>query len=100
MFQVYGKGTSQKVVPIMFKHEEGWPGNLPPQPGRDEAASSIKSRHPSIIYKISKVLQKYHNPDPIARLQIEGKSYLALIDSGVQLSALPESLVKKKIKSP
>ena len=44
-----------------------------------------KSRHPSIISKISKVLQKYHNPDPIARLigpanetkvQIEGKSFL------------------------
>ena len=57
-----------------------------------------------MISKISKVLQKYHNLDPIARLigpanetkvQIEGKSFLALIDSGVQLSALPESLVEK-----
>ena len=54
--------------------------------------------------KITKVLQKYHNLDPIARLigpanetfvNIEGESYLALIDSGAQLSALPESLVKK-----
>ena len=50
-----------------------------------------------MISKISKVLQKYHNPDPIARfigpanetfVNIEG-------DSGVQLSALLESLVKK-----
>ena len=58
--------------------------------GRDETAS-IKSRHLSIISKISKVLQKYHTPDPIARLigpanetkvQIEGKPFLALIDSG------------------
>ena len=57
-----------------------------------------------MISKISKVLQKYHNPNPIAKLigpanetkvQIEGKSYLALIDSGAQLSALPESLVEK-----
>ena len=64
--------------------------------GRDGqgTASSIKSRHPSIITKISKVLQKYHNPDPITRLigpanetkvQIEGKPFLALIDSGAQL---------------
>ena len=51
-----------------------------------------------------KLLQKYHNSDPIARLigpanetfvNIEGKPYLALIDSGVQLSVLPESLVVK-----
>ena len=51
-----------------------------------------------------KVLQKYHNPDLIARLigpanemfvNIEGESYLALIDSGAQLSALPESFVKR-----
>ena len=57
-----------------------------------------------MISKISKVLQKYHNPDPIARLigpanemfvNIEGKSYLALIDNGAQLSVLLESLVKK-----
>ena len=99
-------GTSQKVVPITFKLHEGRDGqgtSLPRQ-GRDEIASSIKSRHSSIISKISKILQKYHNPDPIARLtgpanetkvQIEGKPYLALIDSGAQLSALPESLVEK-----
>ena len=57
-----------------------------------------------MISKISKVLQKYHNPDSVARLigpanetliNIEGKSYLASINSGTQLSALPESLVKK-----
>ena len=28
-------------------------------------------------------------------VKIEGKPYLALIDSGAQLSALPESLVRK-----
>ena len=91
-------GTSQKVVPIKFKLHEGRDGqgtSLPSQ-GRDKTASFNKSRHPPIIFKISKVLQKYHNPGPIARLigpanetkvQIEGKSYLALIDSRVQLSA-------------
>ena len=90
----------------MFKLHEGRYGqgtSLPSQ-GRDETASSLKSKHPAMISKISKVLQKYHNPDPISRLigpanetllQIKGKSYLALIDSGAQLSALPESLVEK-----
>ena len=99
-------GTSQEVMPIMFKLHKGRDGqgtSLPSQ-GGDETASSIKSRHPSIISKISKVLQKYNNPDPIARLigpanetkvQIEGKPFLALIDNGAQLSALPESLVEK-----
>ena len=71
--------------------------------GWDDTASSIKSKHLTLADKITKVLQKYHNPDPIARLigpanktfvNIEGESYLALIDSRAQLSALPESLVK------
>ena len=99
-------GTSQKVVPITFKLHEGRDGqgtSLPSQE-RDETASCLKSKHPTMISKISKVLQKYHNPAPIARLigpgketkvQIEGKSYLELIDSGAQLLALPESLVEK-----
>ena len=94
-------GTSQKVLPIIFKlhKERDVLGTSLPSQRRDETASSIKSKHPTVISKISKVLQKYHNPDPIARLigpanetkvQIEGKPYLALIDSGVQVLALPE----------
>ena len=56
-----------------------------------------------MISKISNVLQKHHNPDPIARLigaanetavQIEG-GVIFDIDSGAQLSAFPESLVRK-----
>ena len=106
MFQVQGMRTSKKVVPITFKLDEGRNGqgtSLSSQ-GRDETVSSIKSKQPTICSKISKVLQKYHSWDPIARLigptnetkvQIEGKPYLAVIDSGVQLSALPESLVEK-----
>ena len=99
-------GTSQKVVSIMFKLHKGrdGQGTFLPSQGRDETASSIKSKNPTIISKISKVLQKYHNPDPIARLigpanetkvQIEGKPYLVLIDSRTQLSALAESLIEK-----
>ena len=63
-----------------------------------------KIQIPETNHKITKILREYHNPDPIARLidpanetfvKIEGKPYLALIDSGAQLSALPESLVRK-----
>ena len=100
-------GTSQKFVLITFKLHEGRDGqgtSLPSQ-GRDETASSIKSKHPTMISKISKVLQKYHNPDPIARLigpanetkvQIEEKPYLALLDSGAQSGIIGR---KVKIKS-
>ena len=93
---------------MIFKLHEGSDGqgtSLPSQE-RDETASPIKSKHPTMISKISKILQKYHNIDPIARLigpanetkvEFEGKSYLALIDSRAQLSALPESLVELKV---
>ena len=79
-------------------------GTSLPSQGWDDTASSIKSKHPTLTNKITKILQKYHNPDPIARLigpanetfvNIEGESYLALIDSRAQLSALAESRVKR-----
>ena len=49
------------------------------------------------------VVQKYHNPDPLLRLIgpaneatiiVEGQQIWALIDSGVQLSMMSESLVQ------
>ena len=52
---------------------------------------------------ISQVVQKYHNPDPLLRLigpaneaaiMIEGQQFLALMDSGAQLSTMSESLVQ------
>ena len=53
--------------------------------------------------QISKVVQKYHKLDPLLRLidpankatiVVEGQRYLALIDSGNQLSMMSESLVQ------
>ena len=53
--------------------------------------------------QISQVVQRYHNPDPLLRLMglaneatiiVEGQRFLALIDSGAQLSMMPESLVQ------
>ena len=52
---------------------------------------------------ILRVIQKYHNPDPLlwliglaneATILIEGQQFLALIDSGAQLSTMSESLVQ------
>ena len=53
--------------------------------------------------KISQVVKKYHNPDPLLRLIglaneatiiVEGQRFQALIDSGAQLSTMSESLVQ------
>ena len=53
--------------------------------------------------QISQVVQKYHNPDPLlclvglaneATIIVEGQQFLALIDSGAQLSMMLESLVQ------
>ena len=53
--------------------------------------------------QISQVVQRYHNPDPLLRLIcpaneasiiVEGQRFLALIDSGAQLSTMSESLVQ------
>ena len=99
-------GTSQETLPLLFKLHSGRDdkgASLPCQ-DQDSEASTPKSKFPKLTTKIAKVLREYHNPDLIARLigpanetlvKIEGKPYLALIDSGAQLSALPESLVKK-----
>ena len=90
-------------IPVKLYEGRDDQGTSLPSQGRDDTASSIKSKHPELTSKITKVLQKNHNLDPIARLigpanetfvNIEGETYLALIDSGAQLSALPESLVK------
>ena len=53
--------------------------------------------------KISRVTEKYHNPDPLLRLIgpaneatviVEGQKFPALIDSGAQLSTMSEALVQ------
>ena len=53
--------------------------------------------------QISQVVQRYHNPDPLLKLIalaneatiiVEGQRFLALIDSGAQLSIMSESLVQ------
>ena len=103
-FKCKGWGHSKRLCPSHLNYTRDIQVTSLPSQGGDKTASSIQSKYPTIIYKISKVLQKYHNPDPVVRLigpanerkvHIEGKPFLALIDSGVQLLALPESLVEK-----
>ena len=99
-------GTSQEALPLPLKLHSGRDnkGASLPSQEQDGKASSPESKFPKLTTKITKILREYHNPDPIARLigpanetfvKIEGKPYLALIDSGAQLLALPESLVRK-----
>ena len=91
-------------IPVKLYEGRDDQGTSLPSQEWDDMASSIKSKHLTLTNKIIKVLQKYHNLGLIARLigpanetfvNIEGESYLALIDSRAQLSALPESLVKR-----
>ena len=99
-------GTSQEALSLPFKLHPGRDnkGTSLPSQERDSEASPPESESPKLTSKVAKILKEYHNPDPIARLigpanetfvKIEGKLYLALIDSGAQLSALPESLVRE-----
>ena len=99
-------GTSQEALSFPFKLHLGRDnkGTSLPSQEQDGKVSSPESKFPKLTTKITKILREYHNPDPIARLiglanetfvKIEGKQYLALIDSGAQLLALPELLVRK-----
>ena len=101
-----GLGTPQEALPLLFKLHSGRDdegASLPCQ-DRDDETSTTKYQSLKLTAKVAKTLREYHNPDPIARLigpanetfvKIDRKPYLALLDSGAQLLALPESLVKK-----
>ena len=66
--------------------------------------SSTNPKSKSMIYKILRQSDLYHNPDPLFRLvgevnettvMVEGQEARALIDSGSQLSAISLAWVKK-----
>ena len=75
-------------------------------PEGGQAAKESSSQQPvssGIDMHISQEGQRYHNPDPLLRLIgpaneatiiIEGQRFLALVDSGAQLSTMSESLVR------
>ena len=75
-------------------------------PDNGQATQGSSSQQPvssTIDMQISWVVQKYHNPDPLLRLIgpaneatiiVEGQQFLALINSGAQLSMMSESLVQ------
>ena len=68
-----------------------------------QGSSSQQPISSTIDMQISQVIQRYHNLDPLLRLIspaneatiiVEGQRFLALIDSGAQLSTMLESLVQ------
>ena len=75
-------------------------------PGRGQATQESSSKKPvsSVVdMHISREGQRYHNPDQLlqligpaneATIIIEGQQFLALMDSGAQLSMMSESLVQ------
>ena len=75
-------------------------------PGNGQTTQGPSPKQPisSTIYmQISEVVQTYYNPDPLFRLIgpankatviVEGQRFLALIDSGAQLSTMSDSLVQ------
>ena len=82
-------------------------GASPPEGGQatreSRGSSSQQPVSSAINMHISRVIQKYHNPDPLLRLiglaneatiLIEGQQFLALIDSGAQVSTMSELLVQ------
>ena len=79
-------------------------GSSLPTDGQETRRSPSQTPISSAIdMKILQVADRYHNPDPLLRLigpaneakiVIEGQEFSALIDSGVQLSTMLESLVQ------
>ena len=79
-------------------------GTSPPDQWKEnQKHSSHHPESPTIYMKISQVVEKYHNPDPLLRLIglaneatiiVEGQRFQALIDSGAQLSTMSKSLVQ------
>ena len=77
--------------------------SLPDNGQMTQGSSSQQPISSAIDMQISQVVKKYHNPDPLFRLTglanettiiVEGQRFLALIDSGAQLSMMSKSLVQ------
>ena len=77
--------------------------SLPDNGQMTQRSSSQQPISSTIDIQISQVVQRYHNPDPLLRLIglanestiiVEGQRFLALTDSGAQLSTMVELLVQ------
>ena len=87
------------------KHKlEGTSGSCSFNSWKSWLHSHMNLKSKSVIYKILRQSDLYHNPDPLFRLVgevnettviVEGQEARALIDSGSQLSAIPLAWVKK-----
>ena len=99
-------GPSQTFMSILVKLHLGGSGTGTSHPDNGHTSQGSSSQQPvssRIDMQIYQVVQRYHNLDPLLRLIglaneatmiVEGKRFLALIDSGAQLSMMSESLVQ------
>ena len=98
-------GSSQKTLSIPVKLHQGCnnTGASLPERGQATKESSQQPISSAIDMHISQEGQRYHNPDPLlqfiglaneATIIIEGQWFMALMDSGAQLSTMSESLVQ------
>ena len=89
-------GTSQEALSLPFKLHPGRDnkGTSLPSQERDSKASPAESESPKLTSKVAKILRLIGPANEIF-VKIGGKPYLALIDSGAQLSASPELLVRE-----
>ena len=99
-------GSSQETLSIPVKLHQGGSDTEASLPGRGQATKEFTSKKPisSVTdMHISREGQRYHNPNPLSQLIgpaneatiiIEGQQFLALINSGAQLSMMLESLVQ------
>ena len=107
MLQVQRVGTPSATVPLPVKlHQGGGECKTESSPiAREYSNANPTDSCPAepIITRASQLTQSYHNPDPLLRLIgpsneatmiVGGHEYLALIDSGAQLTQMSLALVK------
>ena len=106
-FKCRGWGHPKRLCPSRLNYTGGGGsgmGTSLPINGKETRRSSSQQPVSSTIdMKVSQVVNRYHNPDPLLRLKgpankatiiVEGQKFPALIDSGAQLSMILESLVQ------
>ena len=105
-FRCRGWGHPKRLCPSWLNYTSGGSDMGASLLGRGQATRESSSKKPisSVTdMHISQEGQRYHNPDPLFGLIgpaneptiiIEGQQFLALIDSGAQLSTMSKSLVQ------
>ena len=100
----WGHGWHECLTMENFNWRELMTAGVLLMSGSPGSAPTQNPKSKSLIYKILKQNNLYHNPDPLFRLvreanesivMVEGQEARALLDSGSQLSAISFEWVKK-----